>query len=364
MGKRSGFTMMEMITVLTVLVLLLSLSSAVYITFRKEMAVRGASGQVIGMFQAAHNTALASRLKTFVVERNILVNDSLQKSDISSFALSPVGIWHFDDEDSIATDGVSKGFGGNMNVSGAVLVPGKIGSALQLSGGAVSCPNTTEMFSQPDGVSASLWVKFDRMDRLSPNIQDCTIMSLGTAFSFAMQTNQLVLTVGPNICRSESSSGDPYYLNPERWYFLTFNYDIYTRRLAILVDGAQRGYLDVNEDHSLAAETADLIVGQGLQGVIDEVQLHGVLMSSAYELPESLAFSISTEAVGQLPYIRRYERGTEVHYIKITAFDERGWLTDAYPAGSRTTFMNVLYPTATEYMRTFYMNKQGLAELE
>ena len=361
MPLRRGFTLIEMVVVLAVFVLLLGLSAGAYLTFRKDMEVRGAAGRITALIQAAHNSALSERQRTFIVEENIFVSGNLERSRISSFGLKTVGLWHFDDEDKIVSDGVSSGYGGDIQVQGAVPVQGRIGSGLKLDVGSLTCPANPD-FSPPEGVAAEMWVKFARTEEISPTVGDCTLISLGTAYRFYVEGSRLCLQMAGQKLQSQTDDGSPYYLLPDRWLLLSFGYDAYTRRLALYVDRVERGHLDLGDDFLLPEETSDLTVASGLQGVVDEVKLMGVLESAGYVLPGGLALDIPRELAGSVPYIRRYDSGDESRYIKITAFDDKGWL-DPMMGGSATIgFYNYFYPADDASRRTFLINRQGVLE--
>ncbi|MDZ7816298.1 MAG: LamG-like jellyroll fold domain-containing protein [Planctomycetota bacterium] len=363
MRKEGGFTLIEIITILAIFIVLLGLSAAAYMTFRDDMQVRGVAAQVRGMIQAAHNSAVAEQQKTFIVEENTFRGESFVLSRVVGFGMQTVGRWNLDDEVNIADDGVSHGYGGNVNVGGMELVTGRTGTAVKIDGSSLSVPNTQELFTPRDGVSGSMWVKFERSDVTSSRVEDCSLMECGEAYRFFVQEGRLALTIQGNTILSESASGAPYHLIPDRWVHLSFSYDVYTSEMAIFVDKVKRASAGVDLPEGLPLEQSDLMLVSGLMGVVDDIELRGVLSSSEFELPGALAMNVPKELAGSVPYIRSYERGELTIYIKITAFDEKGWLDNINGNSANLSFYNVSAPGASEFSRNFRINSQGLLEV-
>lgn len=363
MRKSDGFTMVEMITVLVVFVSLMALSAAAYLTFRRDMAVRGASGQVLGMIQAAHNSALASRHKAYVVEANFYKNDQLEESRISSFTFRTVGLWHFDDESNMTSNGITKGYGGDVNVSGCLIVNGRIGGGINTQGATLTCPFDPN-FVTPEGIAGSIWANLERSNETSSSVDDCVLIELPGAYRFFIQQSRLGLDIGGNQVLSSTKDGAEYYILPERWMHLSFTYDVYTRQMAIYVDKNLRGYRDLTDAPLLPDTTSPLSFGSGVKGKIDEVRLLGILEADTYVLPAGLSFSVPRGAVGMLPYVRMFESTDGKTYVKVTTFDEKGWLDSMHSGTATISFYNYADPSRAEQSRNFYINRQGMVESE
>ena len=86
--------------------------------------------------------------------------------------------------------------------------------------------------------------------------------------------------------------------------------------------------------------------------------------SASFELPDGLGMTINQAAAGTVPHIRAFEDGEKTIYLKITAFDEKGWLDSTFATGVNIGFYNYVYPQRTEYQRSFHVNRQGLVEIQ
>ena len=363
MRKEGGFTLIEIITILAVFIVLLGLSAAAYMTFRDDMQVRGVAAQVRGMIQAAHNSAVAEQQKTFIVEENTYRGEEFIRSRIIGFGMQAVGRWNLDDEVNIADDGISHGYGGNLNVGGMELVTGRTGTAVKVDGSSLSVPNTQELFTPRDGVAGSMWVMFERSEVTSSRVEDCSLMECGEAYRFFVQEGRLALTIQGNTVMSESTGGVPYFLIPGRWVHLSFSFDVYTGEMAVFVDKVKKGAANIDLPQGLPLEQGDLLLANGLMGVVDDIELRGVLSSSEFELSGALAMNVQKDLAGSVPFIRSYPRGELTVYIKITAFDEKGWLDNLNSGSANLTFYNITSPGSSEFRRSFRINSQGLLEV-
>jgi prepilin-type N-terminal cleavage/methylation domain-containing protein len=155
-----GFTLVEMLVVLGVIVLLVGTSVGVYFAFVRTAAMLAEERAVLAVLQMARATALSEGAETFVCV-------DTDGGRIYPFGRSKVGVWSFEAIDGTGT--YSPGaFGQGALFQGGEgrLADGKIGRALECDGTTyVKCklfraPSWTEIptYDAREGVALEAWV--------------------------------------------------------------------------------------------------------------------------------------------------------------------------------------------------------------
>ncbi|MCZ6796314.1 MAG: prepilin-type N-terminal cleavage/methylation domain-containing protein, partial [Planctomycetota bacterium] len=146
-GSRSlGFTLMELLVVVSIMALLGGLSIAAFQTTYRRYSLTASASEIAVALRTARNTSIMNGTPSVVV-----VDPTTRAVSGSSY--HTVAEWSFD-----GPDGDSGAVGGKVN--GARVAEGKVGRALDFRGkGAhVDCGSRAD-FDAPDGLRIEAWVR-------------------------------------------------------------------------------------------------------------------------------------------------------------------------------------------------------------
>ncbi len=162
----AGYTLLELLVVLGILIALCGISAAVYAKLRTSWLLPAAASQVASILRAARNYSLSSGLPS-----RVFLEPALGR--VTAFGYELVAGFHFEDVPSGGGDdgpqGIPEGTAirGAFNERGTILgevhaAPGHVGRGLDFvdRGAAVATPYRPSYFS-PRGFSLEAWVLFD-----------------------------------------------------------------------------------------------------------------------------------------------------------------------------------------------------------
>ncbi|MBN1441188.1 MAG: prepilin-type N-terminal cleavage/methylation domain-containing protein [Planctomycetes bacterium] len=296
---RPGFTILEILVVLSILALLGGLSIGAFQAARRSYLLAASAARIQGILRAARNTSIATSTPSFVV-----IDPAARLVKAQSY--ETIGEWSF--EGRGAASGGLAGFSQDSAVAGSA--PGRVGAGLA-PGTYVDCGRSSR-FDVRDGLFLEAWVRHEeavaipappdqgkaRRVRLEPLREEeekparCIAARKG-AFSFGMTPwGALEAAIGPYRARTA-----PGVVPPFRWVFVTVRYD--GQSLAVAADGVDRelrpiarGAAPGGGDPSsklpseipLTREPFTISSPESpFPGCIDEVRLRGRIEPLAYE---------------------------------------------------------------------------------
>ncbi len=285
-GRRAGrgFTLVELVAVMAIVVLLLGIG--VGLIARLRVADRAAIGIVQNVLRSARNWSVAR-------EAPARVRIDVAGSTIQSFGMNVIGTWHFEDmpiRGAFGSEGLSLG--------GEIVADGFTGSALSFAG-------------QPPRSRVDIPVQLDPAFDLSRGF------SIACAVRLAGQGSGALLEIGesaglavnedgglrawfaPVIVQEDgearrgsrvSLSTDGGFLRPNRWSEIEFQYDRVNMR--VLVDGAVVAMLA--ESTPVWKVEAPLSISPSnaaFPGAIDALVVSAVASEERRALPKSVEFA-------------------------------------------------------------------------
>lgn len=188
-------------------------------------------------------------------------NDKAPPADdgrATTFDAATSAAFHFNEKDGIATDQ-----SGNVKAASAITVEpnGLIGQSAKLVGSAVTWPANDKLKISAGGpATISFWLR--------PDAAQGTLFSEGP-LQIALQAGKLSAAIGS----ATVSGGD---VAPGTWTYVALT--IGQGKLTLYVNGQQAGQGDIGS--GAVAIAGDVHVGDGYQGLIDELQIASTLRSA------------------------------------------------------------------------------------
>lgn len=279
----SGFTLLELLTVLTLVSVLMGIGVGAFkkISLGRRLAV----AQVKDALRAA---------RLFAIEQSSGARVDLDPvaNVVQSSGFQSTGNWHLEDASSIGWPTLADRRG-----AATLIDDGAIGSAmlLPLDDNGWLDLGRSPSFDAEQGLLAEAFV------RVANDFEGGVLFSKGTGFKLALTPSRTVIA-SVRVHEGQVSGGDNNGLLhlettdavwPERWSRVTLMYDGYSLRLSI--DGRERARhvnderLDLRPD-----EDANLMVGgvaPFFVGGVDEIRLASVITVQAPPLPEGVSLT-------------------------------------------------------------------------
>jgi len=319
-ARRGGFTLLELLVVMSIIALLGSLSIGAFTAARRNYLLESSAAEIATVFRAARNSAILTRSATHVVV------DPVRRT-VSAFAFETIDEWSFEEPPADGSLFAQETF----TVRGATRVEGRTGDALRFrSGGAhVDC-GTHEKYSPRDSFSLAAWIRHELVPPVLPSARDARrgsgtatgalIARRGTvlggreprAFAIAdrerswglwlTELRALEVRIGDWRART-----DDEIVAPERWVRVTLEYE--RGAVQVTVDGVPRALTPVatltatardasapnasgapsGAPAQIPASAAPFRISHPespFPGAIDEVVLRGTIAPTVYEYPE------------------------------------------------------------------------------
>ncbi|MBI2901482.1 MAG: prepilin-type N-terminal cleavage/methylation domain-containing protein [Planctomycetes bacterium] len=267
-NHRAGVTLIEVVVVIVIISLLLGLSVALYRNANRDLGVRAAAGHLVAVLRAARDEARATRSPAWVVL-------DVAGNAVYAMTKETAGEWHF--EDTVTTGA----FGKNGRVTNGVLVPGRVGSALQMTGSTTVDCGEFPVYAEDQGVAIEFW--FYRVD--APRRQ--MLCAIGPQLEMSIEANgQLVARIGT----ATLSSGSVTFRGSDRWYRIHLVFNGREAQLvvndALLATGAVTMKWTKGQALVLGASKG------GCQGILDEFRVSLIFARERYLLPSEAKFDL------------------------------------------------------------------------
>jgi len=265
--RNSGFTLVELLTVIVILAILMSIGSMAFRRVSVRLKEDAVSAYLDTVIRLARSSAVASGAPAFV---EFDLHSSPMR--VTPWVYKVVGQWHFE-AGGTETMGA---YNLRAGVYGCPLVDGKIGKALDFTvGGHVDCGSDPD-FDCADGGYVECYVFWLRGAPRTAGLE--MIFSKKNAYTLAVGSGGLLCaTVG-----SERVQADPYRLPPRRWTKVACAWD--RRSIRLLVDDA---VVALGPGVNTPVNVEALLVGseQGsFYGLIDEVKIMAAVPGKQQDL--------------------------------------------------------------------------------
>ncbi len=289
-ARRAGFTLLELIVVMSILAILLGLG--VGVLGRLNFAKYAALGTLRSVLRSARENAVASGLPITVV---------CDRADrrIYDLSLDPVGYWQFEE---ISEEKSSGAFGLSARTVHATVEPvGRFGAGLvctQPRAHAVADPGPLASWSFSAGCAVEgdvfpdreqTSVLFRRGDQIRIVLQadgslDATIALVESELPGARSAGSLVATTPPGAAP------------PGRWTRVGVVYDRHA--LTILADGVPQAAVDGTWPVAPSAEPFEMGDAKGaFHGRLDSVKVSAVVSQAGTPLPKDVEFAFTAPRV-------------------------------------------------------------------
>jgi prepilin-type N-terminal cleavage/methylation domain-containing protein len=286
-GGRSqrGVTLIELVVVIAILAMMLGLAVVFLKNANRDLWVGAAANRASALLRTAHQYSRSSASPAWVVFRP-------KERTVHLLTRETTGEWHFEDE--------TGAFGINAQMSAGSVVPGKVGKALRLGGGMVTCGEIA-YYAPDQGISIEFWL-WKRQPRGRQSI-----ISVGKLVELMVDAGgDLSARVG-NITVAPQDARLPF----KTWCYIQVFYA--AGRLLLMVDGKPIGDAEGSVKWT---ESMPLVIGGsrgGFNGIIDELRAGVIVPRQKYLLEREVEFSFT----GLKPNAKE-------EYI--VHFDERGRL--------------------------------------
>jgi prepilin-type N-terminal cleavage/methylation domain-containing protein len=263
-----GLTLMELIVVMAILVVLMGMSAAVYISMSKSFKEQGAAGDLDVLLRQARNNAISNNAPAFV------------EIDVAGRVVTPwvyktVGQWHFEKADGY---GRSNGAFHNAKLQGAIIhKEGKIGGCVRL--GESSCVDLGDSsdYDCDDGGCLEAYVKPEPIE----------LGGSGYIFykegCYGLKINLKGELEGDAGAKTLRTNNPEYRIAPRRWTKVGFAWDRHSTR--ILIDDA---VVAIGPGSEPDVKNYPLYVGHptgNFVGFVDEVRVMTASKGRVLELP-------------------------------------------------------------------------------
>ncbi len=265
-SRAAAVTLLEMIVVITIFAMLLGFSVALFRNANKDLGVSASAHHVVALVRGAHQIARTTSSPAWIV-----VN--VKENTIALITRETVGEWHL--EDKLSTGA----FGRDAQVTGGVLVRGRVGQGLELRGsGTINC-GEVPVQSPWQGIAIEMW--FLRR----PGRGKQTLATIGKHLEVSVEGDgQIQGRVGA----VRVSSGN-VRVPLDSWCRLQLVYGV--GELRLYLNDVQ---VDGKAGSSEWTRNSPLVVGDtrsGFSGIVDEIRVSLVLPQEAYPLPGECRFS-------------------------------------------------------------------------
>ena len=294
-SRRGGFTLLELMVTMSLAAMLLGLGASMFMSLGKRSADQQAFAGVAQLLVRARNAS--NRFPATIVA-------DPSQGQILAYTDEVLQELHFDRRPpgpgQTAADVVDPVTIRGCTLAGGVLedTAGRVGGAAKLAGGSIDCGNSA-IYDVDQGISVEAWIK------PSSDTLKCDVVSRGRVFRVTVDSSARgVAHVGVKLSlRAPDGRQEPYEKNVEipriranEWVGIRAAFD---RREVSIATNSGYGWatrfvnaFDKDEDRArtLALDpSANLIVGAGLSGWIDDVRIGGIRGAEPVRLPEGMS---------------------------------------------------------------------------
>lgn len=263
-GRRGGFTLLELLTVLVIFGILLGITAAFMQGANRDLGVGVAINRSTGLIRVAHQESRSSGAPSWVVF-------DTKQNRVYVLMKETIGEWHLED---IATTGA---FGRDGKVNSGNLVPGRVGKAIQLSASASISFGEVPTYAPDQGIAIEFW--FLRRSGRGRG----TLCSVGDGVEVTSEPDG---HVEARVGSLRVSSGQIRLPN-DAWCYLQLIYS--GRELKLILN--RREVQSLLGRAPLPTGASFNVGGSGFTGIVDEVRLGLIIPREEYYLPNECSFA-------------------------------------------------------------------------
>jgi len=249
--RRSGMTLLELLTVIVILSLMLGLSIYFLKNANRDLGVNASANTVQSVLTGARQLARSNAAPAWVVL-------DTKQNTLYMLAKETVGEWHLED--------ATGAFGRDATISGGVAVPGRVGMGMRMGSSAMIQCGQIPVYTPDEGVAVELWYLRRRPGRGVL----CTIGEQGQ-FTVASEADGRVTAQVGSLSVNSGNTRVPL----DTWCQMQLIYS--GRDLRLYLNRAPVGSV---AGRGAWSPGGALTVGdskQGLVGIVDEIRLSVVI---------------------------------------------------------------------------------------
>jgi len=154
-GRGDGFTLIEILVVLSIISLMAGLSANAFLQARRNYGLAASAGEIQSIFRRARNQSISNGTGSFVV-----VDPTSNSIWAQSF--ETMGEWSFEGDNSL--EGDASDYGGPRLLGGEYIDDGRLGRGVSFRGAVKGCVDCgyQAAFDLSAGVVLEAWVRHDK----------------------------------------------------------------------------------------------------------------------------------------------------------------------------------------------------------
>jgi prepilin-type N-terminal cleavage/methylation domain-containing protein len=297
--NRNGFTVIELLVVLTIVALITGAGLAVLSHSGRQFGFQSMRGELVSMIRYARSNAITEKGVSAVV-----INGP--KKQILSFARRTFGLWRFED-----IDGDNKSAGAFNNKAelkgGAVIAPfGRFGSGLLITGAGYAECGTIPILSRNAGLSVECWISPTVISPLTAR----TVVNM-PELTLILDSDDSVKAAYGSLSFNTAGS----ILSYERWSHLMLLYEPdYTRSddrgvLSLYINGVLSGQTLGNPGISIGKRNFYVSHGGApFKGMIDEVKVTLLVETQTLKLESDITIRQLNGLLFVAPFGIRFDK--------------------------------------------------------
>ncbi|MFP4055729.1 MAG: LamG-like jellyroll fold domain-containing protein [Candidatus Brocadiia bacterium] len=315
-GPARGFTLVELLVAMGLIVLLLLVGVGLYYRINRGFALRAAVSGIESALRGARAFAVHERGRTVVVlepEPQGAFDPPVER--IYALGKRTVSYWHFESEQFEGTTlAGALGQEGTLE-GGATHAPGKIGDALLLDGSSAHVSVQSPYLDQiREGVTAEAYVRPDPLDLSAGAVlpvaskrADGGSQAFALALRYSPSDTQDLFRLEGSVTTENGAIQDhtAAVVHAGRWTHVGLAYDREGPGIVLTVDGRELELAaGATGSGRLVPNTAPLRIGRDgadhFQGRIDELKVAALVAGEVYEFPKNTEVRVDTGTVDGL----------------------------------------------------------------